>query len=153
LKNTRTCKLQTQTYWIYVSFLPGSRQLTRMSPRYHIPVLETSNESRIIAHKLHPFLLHNTSLVLVSPKVHALFVPWKNRPETNTPLPTSLLITELDTLIKNGQEKDEGVTLTRTSDNPTSRHAYWGARRVTGRWAEACSDVTNPRTSFRLSRR
>jgi len=88
----------------------------RMSPRYHIPALDTSNESRIIAHKLHSFLLHNTSLVLVSPKVHALFVPWKNRPETNTPLPTSLLMTELDTLIKNGQEKDECVTLTHTSD-------------------------------------
>jgi hypothetical protein len=94
----------------------------RVSPGCHIPVLEISNESRIIAHKLHSLLLHNTPLVLVSPKVHALFVPWKNRPETESLLPTSLLMAELNALVKNGQEKRKGVAVTCTSGNSTSRH-------------------------------
>ena len=56
-----------------------------MNPQNLLPVLSISNESRIIAHKLHSFLLHNSSLVLLSPKVHALFVPWKNKPDIVIP--------------------------------------------------------------------
>ena len=54
----------------------------------------------MIAHRLHSFLLHSPSSVLLSPKVHALFVPWKNSPEVTIPPPTSAFTFELVALVR-----------------------------------------------------
>ena len=78
----------------------------------------------MIAHKLHSFLVHNSSSVLLSPKVHALFVPWKNMPEVTMPPPTSAFTFELITLVRAAHRREENyknVVLTCTSGNPPSR--------------------------------
>ena len=77
-----------------------------MNLRIYTPVLETSYELRMIPHMPHSFLLHNWSLVFLSPKVHALSVPWKKRPEVMAPPPTSALTHMLVTL---GQKCPETI--------------------------------------------
>lgn len=79
----------------------------------------------MIAHKLHLFLVHSSSFILVSPKVQALFVPWKNKPEVTTPPPTSCFTVELIIVLGSrnvGSDKSHsGAALTRTRGNPPSR--------------------------------
>jgi len=60
----------------------------------------------MIAHRLQSFLVHSSSSALLSPKVHALFVPWKNRPEVVMPPPTSAFTFELITLVRRGGSQE-----------------------------------------------
>ena len=57
----------------------------------------------MIVHKLHSFLLHSSSLIFLSPNLHALFVPWKKRPEVTAPPPTSDFIVELIRVVRNAK--------------------------------------------------
>ena len=73
----------------------------------------------MIAHKLHLFLPHSSSFVLEWPRVHALSVPWKNKPEVAIPPPTSCFTVELMSVLGSvlkREQKEEYVTLTRTRD-------------------------------------
>lgn len=57
----------------------------------------------MIPHIWHLWLLQSAVSVLVSPKRHALFVPWKNNPEVSIPSPTSAFMLVLVTIIMNPQ--------------------------------------------------
>lgn len=74
----------------------------------------------MIAHKLHFFLVHSSSLSLVSPRVHALFVPWKNKPEVTIPPPTCRSTVELITVVNDVQKREEYEGPTRMRDSPPS---------------------------------
>lgn len=62
----------------------------------------------MIVHMLHSLFLHNRSFVLLSPKVHALSVPWKKSPEVIAPPPTSALMHTLIALVRDGQRREDG---------------------------------------------
>ena len=68
------------------------------------PVLPISCESQMIPHRLHSFLSHNSSLRLLSPDTHALFVRGRTvSTEVTIPPPTSAFMFELITLVRNAQ--------------------------------------------------